>query len=106
MLLDLGLVKPIDDRVFALGHEYPLDLLVVMKADLTGGHTAVLLQVGPRRVDDGDIVLLVALDRVGLGQLGEVLEQVLGDVVPCVALPQSEVDMCAGQFVYVKLETA
>jgi hypothetical protein len=36
------------------------DLLVVLEADLTGGHAAVLLKVGPRGVDDGDVILLVA----------------------------------------------
>ena len=36
------------------------DLLVVLEADLSNRHTAVLLKVGPGGVDDGDVVLLVA----------------------------------------------
>jgi hypothetical protein len=76
VLFDLGLVESVDDGVFALGDEYLLDLrgvsgwstvggmdtdlLVVLEADLAGGHAAVLLEVGPGGVDDGDVVLLVA----------------------------------------------
>lgn len=70
LLLDLGLVEAVDDDVLAGGDEDLLDLALVLEADLAHGHAAVLLKVGPRRVDDGDVVLLVALDRVGLGQLG------------------------------------
>ena len=103
MLLDLGLVEPVDDGVLALGHKYTLDLLVVMKADLTSSHAAVLLEIGPWRVDDGDVVLLVALDGVGLGQLGQVGQEDLRDIVPSVALIQPQVDMCTRQLVYVEL---
>lgn len=35
------------------------DLLVVLEAYLAHGHAAVLLEVGPWGVDDGDVVLLV-----------------------------------------------
>lgn len=67
VLLDLGLVEAVDDGVLALRDEDALDLALVLEADLAGGHAAILLQVGPGRVDDGDVVFLVALDRVGLG---------------------------------------
>lgn len=64
-------------------------------------HRAVLFEVGPGRVDDGDVVFLVAwwdgvsvswtrlpfetvvtFYRVGLGELGQVDEEVLWDVFP------------------------
>jgi len=35
-------------------------LLIVLEADLADGHAAVLLEVGPGGVDDGDVVLFVA----------------------------------------------
>jgi hypothetical protein len=76
-----------------------------MKADLASSHAAILLEIGPWRVDDGDIILLVALDRVGLGQLREVLQEVFRDVIPCVSFVQPEIDMCTGQLVYVELGT-
>ena len=59
VLLNLGLVKTVDDGVFALRNQNALDLLLVLKADLAHGHAAVLLEVGPWRVDDCDVVLLV-----------------------------------------------
>lgn len=37
-------------------------LALVLEADLTGFHAAVLFEVRPWCVDDGDVVLLVALD--------------------------------------------
>jgi hypothetical protein len=121
VLFDLCLVEAVDDGVFPLGDEYPLDLgksasrvwrdeagraadlLVVLEADLPHGHAAILLEVGPGGVDDGDAVLLVALDGVGLGQLGQVGQQVLRDVLPCLALAQAQVNVCAGQLVDVEL---
>ena len=60
LLLYLGLVEAVDDGVLALGHEDTLDLLVVLEADLADVHAAILLEVRPRRVDDGDVVLFVA----------------------------------------------
>lgn len=95
VLLDLGLIEAVDDGVLALGDEDLLDLAGVLEADLAGGHAAVLLEVGPRRVDDRHVVLLVALDRVGLGQLRQVHEQVLRDRVPRVPLVQPQVDVRA-----------
>lgn len=46
------------------------------------------------------------LDRVGLGQLGQVGQQLLRDVVPGLALAQPQVDVCAGQLVGVELPAA
>lgn len=79
VLLHLGLVEPVDYGVFALHHVDFFDLgassgaalrgtsrrrgahqPVVLEADLAVGHTAVLFQVRPRRVYDGDVVLLVS----------------------------------------------
>ncbi len=104
LLLDLGLVEAVDDGVLALGDEDLPDLARVLEADLADGHAAVLLQVRPGRVDDRHVVLLVALDRVGLGQLRQVREQVLRDRVPRLALAQPQVDVRARQLVHVKLE--
>lgn len=44
-LLDLGLVQTVDDGVLSLCDIDALDLLLVLEANLTGGHAAVLLQV-------------------------------------------------------------
>lgn len=102
-LLDAGLVEAVDDGVLALGDEHALDLARVLEADLADGHAAVLLQVGPGRVDDGDVVLLVALDRVRLGQLAQVRHEGLGDRLPRVALAQPEVDVGTRELVHVEL---
>ena len=45
----------------------------------------------------------LTLDRVGLGQLAEVGQELFGNVVPSVAITQTEVDMGAGELVYVEL---
>lgn len=99
-LLDLCLVQAVDDGVLPLRDVDTLDFLLVLKADLAGGHAAVFLQVRPRCVDDCDVVLLVAccsvsvpfsrslwiivltLDRVGLGQLCAVFQKRLRDILP------------------------
>lgn len=77
LLFDFGLVEAVDDGVLALGDEDSLDLLgisflpardglrgyylaLVLEADLADGHAAVLLEVGPWRVDNGYVVFLVA----------------------------------------------
>lgn len=78
LLFDFGLVEAVDDWVLALGDEDSLDLpgisvcslpawdrgdfylALVLEADLADGHAAVLLEVGPWRVDDGYVVFLVA----------------------------------------------
>lgn len=88
-LLDLGLVEAVDDGVLALDDEDALDLALVLEADLADGHAAVLLEVRPGRVDDGDVVLLVALDRVRLGQLAQVGQEIARDGLPGVALRHS-----------------
>lgn len=62
VLFNLGLVETVDDGVFPLWDEYPLHLLVILEAHLADGHAAVLFEIGPRGVDDGDVVLLVACD--------------------------------------------
>ena len=43
------------------------------------------------------------LYRVGFGQLGEVHDEILRNLVPCLALGETEVDVCAGELVDVKL---
>lgn len=83
---DTGLVQAVDDGVLALRDEDALDLAVVLEADLADGHAAVLLEIRPRRVDDGDVVLLVALDRVRLGQLTQVRDELARDGLPGVTL--------------------
>jgi hypothetical protein len=60
VLLYFGLVQAVDDGVLALWHQYPLDLLLILKANLAYGHAAILLEVRPRRVDDRDVIFLVA----------------------------------------------
>ena len=69
MFLDLRLIESVDDGVLPLRHEDLLHLALVVEADLSGDHAAVFLEIGPWRIDDGDVVLLVALDRIGLCQL-------------------------------------
>lgn len=79
MLLNLGLVESVDDGIFPLSHKDPLDLvkkseneiprclgggetaylLVVVEGDLTDCHAAILLEVRPWCVNDGDVILLV-----------------------------------------------
>ena len=44
-LFDLCLVEAVDDGVLAFWDIDAFDLLLVLEADLTGGHTAILLQV-------------------------------------------------------------
>ena len=102
MLLNLGLVQAVHNRILARAHVDPLDLLVVLEAHLTRRHGAILLQVRPGRVDDGDVVLLVALDRVGLGQLRAVREQLLGDGVPGLAVAHTQVDVGGTEVVDVE----
>lgn len=63
-LLDLGLVETVDDGVYAGLNEDFLDFLLVFEADLAGGHAAILLEVGPWRVDDGDVVSFVTCQGV------------------------------------------
>lgn len=77
LALYLGLVEAVDNGVFTLRHMDALHELLVLKADLADVHGAVLFQVRPWRVDDGDVVLLVAFYRVGLGQLRKVHQQLL-----------------------------
>lgn len=64
-LLDLGpgLGQAVDDGVLALGHEDAADEARVLERDLADVHGAVLFEVGPGRVDDGDVVFFVACGR-------------------------------------------
>lgn len=94
-LLDAGLVETVDYGVLALDDEHALHLAGVLEADLPDGHAAVLLKVRPRRVDDGDVVLLVALDRVRLGQLPQVRQEILRDLLPRIALGEPQIDVGA-----------
>lgn len=124
-LLYLCLVEAVDDGVLALGHEDALDLAGVFEADLADFHAAILLQVGPWGIDDCNIVLLVAFGRVlkgaqpgkrseevntfngvGLCQLSKVHDQLFGKSVPCLTFLHAKVDMCAGEFICVKLTIA
>lgn len=62
--LNLGLVEAVDDGVHAGLDEDFLDFLLVFETDLAGGHAAILLEVGPWGVDDGDVVSLVTCQGV------------------------------------------
>jgi hypothetical protein len=64
LLLNLCLVKTVDDGVLALWDEDALYFAGVLEADLTDFHAAVFLEVGPWCVDDCDVVFLVASDAV------------------------------------------
>ncbi len=76
----------------------------IVKADLSHGHTAVFLEVRPWRVYHGDVILLVALDGVRLGQLRQVFEQRRRYVVPCLGGGiETEIDVCGGEVVDVEL---
>jgi hypothetical protein len=102
VFLDLGLVQAVDNRILALAHIHPPDLLVVLETHLTRRHGAILLQVRPRRVDDSDVVFLVALDRVGFGQLRTVHEQLFGDRIPGLVVAHAQVDVGGTQVVDVE----
>lgn len=58
--LDLCLIEAVDDGVLALDDVHALHLAGILEGDLADLHAAVLLEVGPGRVDDGDVVLLIA----------------------------------------------
>ena len=60
LLLHLGLVEAVDNVVLPLRNEDTLDLALVLEAYLPHVHGAILLEIGPWCVDDGDVVLLVA----------------------------------------------
>jgi len=102
VLLDPGLVEAVDDRVQPLLDVHPLDLFVVVEGYLTSRHAAILLQIGPGSVDDGDVVFLVAFYRIRFGELSAVVKQGLWYFVPGVSLSHSEVDMGARQIVNVE----
>jgi hypothetical protein len=102
VLLNLGLVQTVDNRILARTHVDPLHLLVVLEAHLASSHRAILLQVRPRRVDDSDVVLLVALDRVGFGQLRAIREQLLGNCVPGLVVAHAQVDVGGTEVVDVE----
>lgn len=103
LLLHPRLVKPVDDGVLPSRHEHAPDLARILERDLADVHGAVLAEVGPGRVNDGHVVLLVALYGVGLCQLREVRDEVLGEGVPALAVLHAEVDVGAGELVDVKL---
>lgn len=46
---------------------------------------------------------MLTLDRVGLGELGQVGQEFLWDIFPGIALTKAQVDVSAGQFVDVEL---
>ena len=102
VLLNLGLVQAVDNSVLTRAHVNPPNLLVVLEAHLTRRHGAILLQVRPGRVDDSDIVLLVALDRVGFGELRAVREQLFGDRIPGLVVAHAQVDMGGTEVVDVE----
>ena len=45
----------------------------------------------------------LTLNGVGLGQLSEVGKKCLGDVIPCVSLAETQVDVSTGELVHVEL---
>ena len=45
----------------------------------------------------------LTLDGIRLGQLCQVGQEILGDVLPGVPVPQPQVDMCTGELVDVEL---
>lgn len=98
MLLLSCLVQPVDDRILPLLNIDSLHHLVVLESYLSGRHISTLLEIRPWRIDHRDIVLLVAFNRVGLGELRAVREQVFGDRCPCLSLVSAkpEVDMRGG----------
>jgi hypothetical protein len=98
-LLDLGLVEPIDDGVLPLLNMYALDLVyvisigtmnestctylpLILEPNLTHRHTPILLQITPRRIHNRDVVFLVALNTVRLGQLRTVGQQLFSHPLP------------------------
>lgn len=102
MLFHLGLVEAIHDRILALLHIQPLDQLIVLEPYLTSRHGTTLLQIAPWCVDDRDVVLLISLNAVGLGELRTVDQEVRRNAVPLLALPETHIDVGTAQVVDMK----
>lgn len=75
---------------------HPLDHHRLLETDLAYGHGLVFLQVRPWSVDHGDVVLLVALNGIRLGELYTICDKLRIYVLPRLALWKPQVDVCAG----------
>jgi hypothetical protein len=78
------------------------DLPLILKPNLTHRHTPIFLQITPWCVNNRDVILLVALDTIRLGQLRTVHQQLCSDLLPILALWQPHVDMRRRQVVDVE----
>ena len=98
MLFLSRLVQPVDDRILPLLNIDSLHHLVVLESYLSARHVPTLLEVRPWCIDHSHIVFLIAFNRVGLGELCAVREQVFGNGCPCLSLVSAkpEVDMRGG----------
>lgn len=56
-----SLVDAVDNRILTLRHQSPLDHSLFVKCDGADGHVSRFFHVAGRRIDDGQIVLLVSL---------------------------------------------
>ena len=63
--LFLCLVEAVDDRILADRNENLLCELRVMEGDLSGSYGGILSQVGPRCVNDCNVVLFITWQTVG-----------------------------------------
>src|SRR5271168_3954307 len=63
--LFLCLVESVDDRILADRNENLLCELRVMEGNLSGSHGGILSQVGPRCVNDCNVVLFITWQTVG-----------------------------------------
>lgn len=84
--LYFGPVQPVNDVVEPLLHPHLAHFLPAMERHLTHVHSGGLLQVVPHRVDNVDVVHLVAHDAVRFDQLARVVQNTRWDVVYGLAL--------------------
>jgi hypothetical protein len=102
ILFDFRLIQAIHNRILPLLDIDSLDQLLIMESNLARGHVAAFLEVAPWGVDDGDVVLFVAFDAVGFGELGTVGEQGFGEIVPGFVLAHAQVDVGGREVVGVE----
>ena len=77
-------------------------LLVIMKANLPNIHTPILPQILRRRINNRHIIPLIPLNTIRLRQLRQILQQLLGQIIPRPTVGHAKVDVRAGQLVGVE----
>eukprot|EP00353_Schmidingerella_taraikaensis_P016054 CAMPEP_0185612732 /NCGR_PEP_ID=MMETSP0436-20130131/23246_1 /TAXON_ID=626734 ORGANISM="Favella taraikaensis, Strain Fe Narragansett Bay" /NCGR_SAMPLE_ID=MMETSP0436 /ASSEMBLY_ACC=CAM_ASM_000390 /LENGTH=122 /DNA_ID=CAMNT_0028246343 /DNA_START=199 /DNA_END=563 /DNA_ORIENTATION=+ len=106
VLLSLRLHYSLDDLLIFINND-TLDHLVVVEGDSAGLHADRFLQVFGPGVVDTNTGFLAALDRVSLGELGALLDDVLGDLAVVVdGRRQAQVDVSGGEVIDVEPNVA